>query len=184
MLDKKKAATRPGNQRGFTLIESCVVLALAALIASIVVPGFAAMLERQRLRGTAAELASDLHWLRSQSLARNEALRLSLYSTSSGSCTVVHTGNRDDCRCADSGPATCSGDAQALKTSHWLRREKISVQANIASMLFDPSQGTVSPTGSIRVVDSRGAGITHVVNIIGRVRSCSPTAAVSGFQAC
>ena len=51
-------------------------------------------------------------------------------------------------------------------------------------MLFDPAQGTVSPTGSIRIVDSRGDSITHVVNIIGRMRSCSPAAAVSGFKAC
>lgn len=174
----------PRAARGYTLIELMVVLALIALALSIAVPGWSAVHERQRLRGAAAELASDLQWMRSQALARNEALRLSLYQVDNGSCTVVHTGNRTDCRCERSGAAICDAGAEALKTSHWLTREKISVQANIASMAFDPAQGTVTPTGSIRIVDSRGLGITHVVNILGRIRSCSPSAAISGFQAC
>ncbi len=169
---------------GFTLIETSVVVALAALMLAIAVPGFSALFERQRLRGTAAELASDLHWLRSQAQVRNEALRLSLHTTSTGTCTVVHTGSRNDCRCMDDGPAVCDGEARVLKTSHWPLRERISVQSNVGSMLFDPQQGTVTPTGSIRIVDSRGMGITHVVNVIGRVRSCSPSAAVGGYAAC
>ncbi len=175
---------RRSVHRGFTLIEFCVVLVLIGLTLSLAVPGLAALHERQRLRGAAAELASDLQWMRSQALARNESMRLSVYQNDGGSCTVVHTGNRNDCRCESHGTATCDGDAQALKTSHWQTREKISVQANITSMAFDPAQGTVTPTGSIRIVDSRGAGITHVVNILGRIRSCSPSAAISGFQAC
>lgn len=180
MLDNQRHTT----VAGFTLIETSITLALVAVMMGIATAGFSTVLERQRLHGTAAELASDLHWLRSQSQARNEALRLSLHNTASGICTVVHTGNRSDCRCADSGPAVCDGGAEALKTSHWPLRERISVQSNVSSMLFDPAQGTVSPTGSIRIVDSRGQGITHVVNVIGRVRSCSPSATISGFAAC
>lgn len=184
MPEPSFTSLRPGVHRGFTLIEIAVVLALSALTLSIAVPGSSAIHERQRLRGAAAELASDLQWMRSQALARNESMRLSLYQVDGGSCTVVHTGNRNDCRCESQGVAICEGSAQALKTSHWQTREKISVQSNIASMAFDPAQGTVTPTGSIRVVDSRGGGITHVVNILGRIRSCSPSAAISGFQAC
>lgn len=169
---------------GFTLIESCAVLALISLTLSIAVPGFGNVLERQRLRGAAAELASDIQWTRSQSMARNEALRLSVYQTSGGSCTVVHSGNRSDCQCEANSSTVCAPGAQALKTSFWPLRQKISVQANITSMLFDPAHGTVTPTGSIRIVDSQGGGITHVVNVLGRIRSCSPSAAISGFQAC
>lgn len=181
---EKRNAGRSGLSQGFTLVETAVVLALISLALSIAVPGFGAVHERQRLRGAAAELASDLQWMRSQAIARNELLRLSVYSVDGGSCTVVHTGMRTDCRCERHGTAVCDGAAQALKTSHWKTREKISVQANVTSMAFDPVQGTVSPTGSIRIVDSHGAGITHVVNILGRIRSCSPAAAVSGFPAC
>ncbi len=169
---------------GLTLIESCVVLALLSLTLSIAVPGFGKLLERQRLRGAAAALASDIQWMRSQSMARNEALRLSVYQTTDGSCTVVHSGNRNDCQCEGNLPTVCAPGAQALKTTFWPLRQRISVQANITSMLFDPAHGTVTPTGSIRIVDSQGGGITHIVNVLGRIRSCSPSAAISGFQAC
>lgn len=184
MVDSSYAVLLTPSQRGISLIEVCVVMALAALILTIAVPGFGALIERQRLQGSAAQLAADLQWLRSEALVRNEALRFSLHTTTRGSCTVVHTGSRSDCRCTDAGPAVCDGDAAALKTSHWLSAERISVQANVTSMLFDPTQGTTSPTGSVRITDSRGRGITHVVNIMGRVRSCSPSAAVPGYRAC
>jgi len=51
-------------------------------------------------------------------------------------------------------------------------------------MLFDPGQGTTTPTGSVRLTDSEGRGITHVVNVLGRVRSCSPEGRVPGYRAC
>ncbi len=184
MSDSRCAVSLARLPRGLSLIEACVVTALAALTLVIAVPGFGTLIERQRLQGSAAQLAADLHWLRSEALVRNEALRFSLHTTASGSCTVVHTGNRVDCRCPETGPAVCEGDAAALKTSHWPSHERIAVNANITSMLFDPVQGTTSPTGSVRVTDSQGRGITHVVNIMGRVRSCSPAAAVPGYRAC
>lgn len=181
-------STIPAPQRrvhlGFSLMEACVVTAILALLLSLAVPGFGALIERKRLQGSAAQLAADLHWLRSEALARNEALRFSLHTTGQGTCTVVHTGHRADCRCADTGPAVCEGEATALKTSHWPAAQRIAVQANVTSMLFDPVQGTTSPGGSVRVTDSQGHGITHVVNIMGRVRSCSPSAAVGGYRAC
>ena len=139
MPEPSSTTVHRGVQCGFTLIEFCVVLALIALTLSIAVPGMAALHERQRLRGAAAELASDLQWMRSQALARNESMRLSVYQVDGGSCTVVHTGTRNDCRCENRGPAICDRGAQALKTSHWQVREKISVQANITSSLFTRS---------------------------------------------
>lgn len=183
-MSVEPAGPRPCRQRGFSLVEALVVVALAGLLASVAVPGFGALLERKRLEGSAQQLAADLHWVRSEALARNEALRLSLYTTTDGSCVLVHSGNRSDCRCDGSGPALCEGDATALKTSHWPASQGLSVTANVSSMLFDPLQGTTSPAGSLRITDSQGRGITHVVNILGRVRSCSPAGSVPGYRSC
>ena len=43
--------------------------------------------------------------------------------------------------------------------------------------------GTSTPTGTLRLVDSRGRAVHHVVNVMGRVRSCTP-AGVPGWRAC
>ena len=172
------------RSRGLTLIESMIVVVLLALGCTLALPSLAGLFDRQRLRGVATEIAGDLQWTRSQALARGEAMRYSIHSTAAGSCTIVHTGQRDLCSCSNDGQASCTGDAQLFKSSHWPLGENVSVQANVASLLFDPLLGTASPAGSLRIVDARGHGITHVVNIIGRVRSCSPSGAVSGFAPC
>jgi len=63
----------------------------------------------------------------------------------------------------------------------------VSVRANVASILFDPLHGTGTPSGSVDVVTPAGQAIRHVVNVMGRVRTCSPagsTAVVPGLRAC
>jgi type IV fimbrial biogenesis protein FimT len=184
---RRPLQARRRHHRGLSLIELCVVLALTALVMGLAVPGFTGLFERQRLRSSAALLAAELHWVRNEAQARSTALRLSLYSGASGSCTLVHTGNRSDCRCSPdtpSHPATCDAPATALQSRLWPSAERITVEANVSSMLFDPVQGTTTPSGSLRVSDSQGKTITHVVNVMGRVRSCSPGAEVPGLKAC
>ena len=57
------------------------------------------------------------------------------------------------------------------------------MRANVASIAFDPLHGTSTPTGTLRLVDGRGRAVHHVVNVMGRVRSCTP-AGVPGWRAC
>ncbi len=61
---------------------------------------------------------------------------------------------------------------------------RLAVAANVGSMVFDPLHGTVSPTGTLRLVDADGRVVHHIVNIVGRVRSCAAGIAVAGYGAC
>ena len=40
------------------------------------------------------------------------------------------------------------------------------------------------PTGTLRVVGTNGHEVRHVINVMGRVRSCSPAPMVPGYRAC
>ena len=174
----------PSRPCGVTLVETCVVLAVMLIVASAALPPLLAFLDRQRLEGAAAELAGDLLFVRTEALARNQPLRLSVYSESGSSCYVVHSGERSDCSCEASGRAACTGDAEPLKTVRWSADDRLVLNANVNSMRFEPAQGTTSPAGSLRISDMHERTISVVVNILGRVRSCTPQGSVPGYRAC
>lgn len=63
-------------QRGFTLIELMVAIAVLAVILLLAVPGFRQMLEAQRLRATTFDMMTDLTLARSEALKRGKDVTL------------------------------------------------------------------------------------------------------------
>jgi type IV fimbrial biogenesis protein FimT len=170
-------------QRGLTLIEACIALAVVAVLAGAAAPSFDGVLKSKRMEGQAGELAIDLRYVRSEAVSRNEGVRIRFQTVVGGTCTVIHTGAATDCSCGAGGVAQCSNGAAALKTVFY-PAGGVAIQSNVSSMRFDPSNGTVTPAATIRVVGADGRAIHHVVNMVGRVRSCSSGAAVAGLKAC
>lgn len=182
-----RVTRRAGTQRGLTLIESLMSVAVAAVVIGAVLPSFGPAVERRHLEGVAAQLATDLLFARSLAVAQNDSVRVSFRTGSGGSCYVVHSGGAADCPCATSGPSPgttmCSNGAMASKTTFLAADSPVRVQANVASILFHPALGTSTPTGTVRVVARSGKEIRQVVNIMGRVRACTPNG-VAGYAAC
>lgn len=173
----------PESERGVTLIETAVVLTLLAIAVSTAVPGFQGLVARKRLDGVATQLATDLQYVRTEAVARNVAVRLSFHADAGGSCYVIHTGAKAQCSCSGPAPAACTGDAEQIKTVWLPATQQVAVQASAGSILFDPLHGTSTPTGTARVIGTSGA-IHHVVNLMGRVRSCSPEGLLPGYRIC
>src|SRR4051812_36951998 len=78
------------HQRGVTLIEGAVVMAIGAITVTTAAPGFQSFVEKQRLDGAAAQLATDIQLARAEAMLRNTGVRLSLQSKPWGSCYVIH----------------------------------------------------------------------------------------------
>lgn len=172
------------RQRGVTLVEACTVLAVLAVLVSTAAPNLQGLIDSRRLDGAATQLATDIQFVRTEAVARNLPVRLSFHATTEGSCYVLHTGNADQCDCSAPGPATCTGDARQIKTVTLTAADRVSLQTNTASVLFDPLHGTSTPTGTLRLVGQQGRAVHHIVNVMGRVRSCSPQGAMPGYRAC
>ncbi len=171
-----------GSTRGFTLIETVAVVAVTGIVMTTAMPSLNGLIDTQRIHGAATQMASDLQFARSEAVLRNQGVRVSFQADAA--CYVIHTGTADQCQCSASGPAHCEGGAQAIKTVALDIEQRISLQANVASLRFDPLHGTASPTATLRVIGAQGRAVHQVVNIMGRVRSCSPQALVSGYRAC
>jgi type IV fimbrial biogenesis protein FimT len=141
------------------------------------------LLARRRLDGVAAQLATDLQTARTESVARNAALRVSFHADSGGSCYLVHTGAKAQCGCVTASAPACVDGAELVKAVPLPATDRIAVSASAGSILYDPLHGTTTPAATVRVTAAQGA-IHHVVNVMGRVRSCSPEGRIAGYRNC
>ncbi len=178
-------AAAPCAEQGRSLLEIMVALSILAVTVGAAVPALLDLQARFRLEGQAVELVTDLHYVRSEALSRNQTMRISFHADAAGSCYVLHTGDMGDCSCASNGTALCSDlDNSIVKTVGLAASSGIRLQANVASMLFDPGRGTTTPAGSINLIGSDGKTIRQIVNITGRTRTCSPGGSMSGYRVC
>jgi len=145
------------GQEGITLIEACVTLAVATVVATGAIPSMQQLLDARRFDGAASQLAGDLQFTRISAVARNQRIRFTLQTDATGSCYVIHTGNADACRCGSSGPAVCGSGANEIRTVRLPASDRVLVQANVASILFDPVHGTSTPAESSGVKSARRA---------------------------
>jgi type IV fimbrial biogenesis protein FimT len=172
------------RQRGFSLVESLVGLATTAVVLGSAVPGFGQARLQRHFDGAAAQLETDIHYARSGAVSANRTLRMSFQSDGAASCYIVHTGPADACRCGADGSAVCSDGHEAVRSVRFGSGGPVQLRPNVRSIVFDPTAGTRTPTGTLRLVAGDGRAVHLVVNVMGRVRSCSPAGAVPGYRAC
>ena len=173
----------PTRQRGLTLIECLVALAVVVTLLGSALPSFGKLAERRHLEGTAAQLATDIQHTRSLAVAQAEGQRLSFGADAAGSCYVVHDGPANACRCSGAGSVQCVAGAVSKRAVFFSADGPVQVRTNVGSILFHPVHGTSTPTGTLRVVTRSGAAVHQIVNIMGRTRACSPNG-VNGYPAC
>ena len=136
---------------GFTIIELIVVLALAAIVMAIALPGLISWLPTYRLSAGARQVASDLQLARMKAISQNTKFRLNFGSPPSTSYTF----EKDD-----GGFATESGPFSLP--------DGIKVIAVTASEF--QSRGTVNTAGSITLENNNGDPTkTVTISIVGRV---------------
>jgi type IV fimbrial biogenesis protein FimT len=177
-------STRSLRQRGATLIECGLAAAIALLSVSAIGPGLTKLTERRQLAAGAAQLETDIQYARSLATASNRSLRISFSNTPTLACYVIHAGAAGACNCTQSGTAQCTGGAVAFRAVALPATGAISIHSNSASMLFDPENATVAPTGTVQVQTRGGETLKVIVNIMGRVRSCAATPGLAGYKRC
>lgn len=70
--------------RGFTLVELVIVIAIAAIFASLAAPGFRQLIAGQRIRSASFDFVSALGYARSEAVKRNAAVTLRAGASADG----------------------------------------------------------------------------------------------------
>lgn len=176
-------AGRPA--RGLSLVELLCALAILLVLLGGALPMVSDLRLGQRLQAMAALLETDIHLARSTAIRSGQPVRLVVQALpSGGSCYMLHDGAGDACTCSDDGQARCEAGVQLLRSEGQPASAGVVLAALARPVVFDGRKGTVTPTATLRLAARDGRTIHQVVNIMGRVRSCTPGAGVGGLRPC
>jgi type IV fimbrial biogenesis protein FimT len=200
------------HQRGLTVIELMVVVALVGVLVALVAPSFRGLMSAQRVRGVNAELVTDLQFARSEAARRNQDVRVGFQDSDTLSCYVAYiepmalpasgaasgglNGGAGSCDCSlTPGIDVCGGGREEIKTVQVPRSTGVAFSASSAAgpiLNFGRLSGAQQPLPGasvpgqfeVSVIGTPRGQLRTSVNVAGRPSVCSPDASISGTPSC
>ena len=162
-------------ERGFTLLESMVAVAIVAVLMTLALPSFGGMLSRQRLKSAAEQMALDLSELRLQAAQRGQSMHLDVQGGAQW-CYALAVTAGCDCRV----PQGCQ-----LKTVQSRDHPGVNL-VEAGALRVDPLPGTSSGSGSgsVMLQSADGQRLRVAMTPLGRARVCAPGPAFAGYPSC
>lgn len=182
MTSNSNAVRMARPARGVTMLESCVVCAIVAILVSLALASFRSAIQRKRLEGVAQQFKTDFAFAHSEALIRGRTVQLTFMATGSGSCYIIHS--TGECQCSVDALPQCYGDAQPIKTVSLPASDGITARTLPVRIVFDAQRRTVTPAATIEFQSGTAARLKAVVNILGRMRICAPDEAFAGYRRC
>ena len=173
------------QQSGLSMVESLMTTLVGSLLVLLTLPGLMDAKDKHRIDSLVAQIESELQYARSEAVARGDTVRVRFVTDPQGAtCYVMHTGSPRECTCQADGSASCTGDGQVLRSVPHQALQRIRLTSSASEIGFDATHGTVTPTTTLRLENPRGDRVNLVVNIMGRLRTCSPEGATAGYARC
>lgn len=154
--------------KGFTLVELMVTLAVLAIILTIAVPSFSEALNRYRLKAVAESFMGGMYIAKAEAMRTGKPVYFSVSPTAA--CYGFNVGSA--CDCSTASASQCTMSTTTFSAGQSVSMAGTTVAGN--SGYFEPVRGTVTSPGNVSFQNSTGLVIKSGVSSVGRVSSCSP----------
>jgi len=170
------------NNLGFTLTELLITIAIIGIVASMAVPSFQSMIERNRLKEVAEGLKSDLMFARTEAIKLSQNIIVNRVTGNNGTWFY----GMSTVACDASEAVTTEIDFCALKRVLGSSfSNKVNMDAAVTNnSTFSFRRGTIGANGV--TFSTSNYSLRIVFSDVGRVRLCIPAGAtaIGGYDAC
>jgi type IV fimbrial biogenesis protein FimT len=176
------------GQRGLTIIELIVTVAILGILVSLAAPSFNSFIAKRRIEGVMNEFVTDLQYARSEAVQRNANVRVTLGT----GCYVVHLASATAVSCTQTTKSVTPAAAE-LKTVQMAASSTVQLAGGdgLAFIEFDfvrgsaAFNGTDTLSGKVAATSTIGDWqLTAAVQPVGRVRMCSPNGSLAYPSTC
>lgn len=152
-----------------------MVIAIISILATLAVPSFQYMLERNRLKQVVESLKSDLQFARTQSIKHSENVIVSRKTGNAGSwcygLAKKSPSSKTSCDCTETN--TADADYCDIKIVSGADFGSTNMNSASGNSTFDFRRGTIGNNGVTFSTNHYAARV--IFSAIGRVRICSPS---------
>ena len=159
-------------QRGLTLLEISIALALLAVLGTLAVPSLGARLDQQRLYSAAEAMVADVNEARFEAARQGRALHLVMQAGDNW-CWAVAT--QENCPC---------GQALACELRSAQQRDHAGVRLVAGQTLHLGANGRADTSSSATLESRRGSRLRVDVQLLGRPRVCTLSGSAARYPAC
>jgi type IV fimbrial biogenesis protein FimT len=201
--DPQKGKNGFSTNKGFTVIELLIAVAVLAIITSLALPSYRTIIEKRQVTSGAEQLTAFLSSAQFESVKRNEIVGVNYQLNGGDWCLSmaipdVDSANPDvdspTCDCSD---GTCDAGSELLRDfqAAVLTKSDILVDATLGgddTVFFDPVRGLVVDAETVKIELISPDEETYALNVemspTGRVKICSDssraTYSVPGYGEC